>query len=206
MAGTRSTTSVLAGDRLTVRTTRVDDPEDLLARLPLPGEPDGPGPLAWVRRGAGIIGWGEVDRVTLPAGTDRFTAGEKWVRERFDGASVTDEVRQPGTGAVAFGSFTFDPSSEGSVLVVPRVVLGRDGAGNAWLTTIGDDATVTPGLVPLVSPGQMRWHDGSLAAPVWQRSQVRSCHRVRVWKSDFSPQLTDEWSLWQTAQLSSHAA
>src|SRR5579875_1709130 len=117
MASDRSTTSVLAGERLAVRTVPIDDPGDLLALLPDPGEPDGPGPLSWVRRGAGIVGWGEVLRTSLPAGEDRFTAGEKWLREAFDGARVHDEVRQPGTGAVAFGSFTFDASSDGSVLV-----------------------------------------------------------------------------------------
>jgi len=178
MTGVRPTTSVLAGDRLTVRTTPVDDPEDLLARLPVRGEPDGPGPLAWVRRGAGIVGWGEAARVTLPAGTDRFTAGEKWLREFFDGASVEDDVRLPGTGAVAFGSFTFDPSCDGSVLVVPRVVLGRDGAGHAWLTTIGDDADVAPELAPLVCPSGVRWHDGSLAAPLWQRAVAAAVRRI----------------------------
>ena len=45
----------------------------------------------------------------------------------------------PGSGAVAFGSFTFDPASDGSVLVLPRVVLGRRN-GRAWLTTIGGPA------------------------------------------------------------------
>jgi menaquinone-specific isochorismate synthase len=168
VAGDRSETPVLAGRRLAVRTVAVDDHGDLLGWLPEPGEPGGPGPLAWVRRGAGITGWGEVARVSLPADEDRFTAGEKWLREVFDGARVQDEVRLPGTGAVAFGSFTFDASSEGSVLVVPKAVLGRDGKGNAWLTTIGDDAPPEP--APLTPLGPVRWHDGSLPAPSWERA------------------------------------
>jgi len=49
-----------------------------------------------------------------------------------------DQVRRPGTGPVAFGSFTFDPASDGSVLIVPRTILGRDPSGQAWLTTISD--------------------------------------------------------------------
>jgi menaquinone-specific isochorismate synthase len=178
MASDRSTTSVLAGERLAVRTVPIDDPGDLLALLPDPGEPDGPGPLSWVRRGAGIVGWGEVLRTSLPAGEDRFTAGEKWLREAFDGARVHDEVRQPGTGAVAFGSFTFDASSDGSVLVVPRVVVGRDGAGHSWLTTIGGDAAASPDLAPLVCPTHVRWHDGSLPAPVWERAVAAAVRRI----------------------------
>ncbi len=41
-----------------------------------------------------------------------------------------------GSGPVAFGSFTFDPSSDGSVLIIPRLLAGRDGHGQAWLTTV----------------------------------------------------------------------
>ena len=118
-------------DRLIVRTIRIPDPGDLLARLP------GPAALAWIRHGEGLAGWGEAARVTIPAGEDRFTAGEKWLRQLLDGAEVADEVAVPGSGPVAFGSFTFDPASDGSVLVVPRTVVGRR-AGQAWLTAISD--------------------------------------------------------------------
>ena len=41
--------------------------------------------LSWVRQGRGLVGWGEVARVTLTAGEDRFTAGEKWLRTLFEG-------------------------------------------------------------------------------------------------------------------------
>ena len=106
---------------------------DLLARLPYPGS------VAWVRRGDGLAGWGEAARISIPAGEDRFTAGEKWLTEFFEGADVSDEVGLPGCGPVAFGSFTFDPTSDGSVLVVPPWSwAGR--RRSAWLTTIGDAA------------------------------------------------------------------
>jgi menaquinone-specific isochorismate synthase len=118
------------GEHLLVRSTLVPDPGDLFGRLPEPAV------LAWIRHGAGLVAWGEAARVTLPAGDDRFTAGEKWLREAFEGADVQDEARRRGSGLVAFGSFTFDDCSEGSVLIVPRVVLGRDDTGTAWRTTI----------------------------------------------------------------------
>ncbi|MGH3275910.1 MAG: hypothetical protein ACRDNZ_16490, partial [Streptosporangiaceae bacterium] len=57
----------ISGHSLAVTTVAADDPGDLLARLP------GPAALAWVRRGDGLVGWGEAARLTLPAGTDRFT-------------------------------------------------------------------------------------------------------------------------------------
>ncbi len=59
--------------RLFVRSVAVPDPGDLLEHLP---QPDA---VAWVHHGAGLVGWGEALRVTLPAGEDRFAAGEKWL-------------------------------------------------------------------------------------------------------------------------------
>jgi menaquinone-specific isochorismate synthase len=141
----------------------VTDWGDLLARLPHSGS------VAWVRRGDGLVGWGEAARISIPAGEDRFTAGEKWLTEFFEGADVTDEVGLPGCGPVAFGSFTFDPTSDGSVLVVPSVVIGR-GAGRSWLTTIGDRQVSQEPVRPTRAPAELRWHDGSLTAPQWERA------------------------------------
>src|ERR1017187_8911808 len=124
----------------------VPDPRDLPGQLPQPDV------LAWVHHGAGLAGWGEAVRVTLPAGEDRFTAGEKWLPSVFDTADVDDRVRGRGSGPIAFGSFTFDASSDGSVLIVPRTVLGRDGHGRAWLTACsrGDDPSwAVPPWAPL---------------------------------------------------------
>ena len=136
--------------RLLARTVAVPDPGDLLAQLPQPDV------VAWVHRGAGLAGWGEAARVTLPAGEDRFTAGEKWLRSVFDALDVDDQVRTPGSGPVAFGTFTFDASSEGSVLIIPRAVLGRDGHGLAWLTTVTEPGAASPGGRPRTAPRPAR--------------------------------------------------
>ena len=122
---------------LVVRTVPVPDPGDLVGQLP------GTGPLAWIRRGEGLVGWGEVARVTVPAGQDRFTAADKWLRALLDGVRVEDRVGAPGCGPVAFGSFTFDPTSEGSVLILPQVILGRR-ADQAWLTTVTGQPPAPP--------------------------------------------------------------
>ena len=63
---------------------------------------------------------------------------------------MTDEVNVPGSGPVAFGSFTFDPVCDGSVLVVPAALMGRRD-GRAWLTTISGGAGA--GLLP-AEPGR----------------------------------------------------
>ena len=74
-------------------------------------------------------GLGKAARITPPAGEDRFTAGEKWLRDLFERTVTDNQVGLPGTGPVAFASFTFDPASDGSVLIVPRTILGRAPSG-----------------------------------------------------------------------------
>ena len=155
-----------------MRTVPVADPLSLVNRLPEPAA------LAWVRHGEGLAGWGEAARITLPAGEDRFTAGEKWLRELCDRATIDDQVGLPGSGLVAFGSFTFDSTCDGSVLVVPSAVLGRR-AGHAWLTTIGDPASSLRPARPLTLPAEVRWHDGSLPAPDWEQAVVTAVSRIR---------------------------
>ncbi len=174
-------------ERLTVRTIAVSDSPDLLAGLPRPDV------VAWVRHGAGLAGWGEAARVTLPSGEDRFTAGEKWLRSVFDAAEVDDQVMVRGTGPVAFGAFTFDASSDGSVLIVPRVLLGRDGHGRAWLTTVTQPGSPAPRdtaagetldrAVAERAPSGIRWHDGSLSAPYWEQAVAKAVAAIRSGRS-----------------------
>jgi menaquinone-specific isochorismate synthase len=164
---------------LIVRSVSVPDPgATFLDQIPVPAA------FSWVRQTAGLVGWGEAARITLPAAADRFTTAEKWLREIADGADVDDAVRRRGSGLVAFGSFTFDDASEGSVLIVPRAILGRDGTGNAWLTTITPAGTpagtpASPGAhIPPTPPHGLRWHDGSLSAPEWVQSVGEAVRRI----------------------------
>ena len=167
-------------EQLFVRTVAIPDPGDLLERIPRPDV------VAWVHRGAGLAGWGEAARVTLPAGEDRFTAGEKWLRSVFDAAGVDDRVRVRGSGLVAFGTFTFDASSDGSVLVVPRVVLGRDGRGRAWLTTVTEPREEAPVGWPLpatqepAAPTRLTWRDGSLPGPRWEEAVAEAVAAIKA--------------------------
>jgi menaquinone-specific isochorismate synthase len=169
--------------RLFVRSVAVPDPGDLLGHLP---QPDA---VAWVHHGAGLVGWGEAARVTLPAGEDRFTAGEKWHRSLFEAADIDDRVRVRGSGPVAFGTFTFDASSEGSVLIVPRVLLGRDGHGQAWLTTVTGEREpdlralgwpAEPQSLLARPPASVRWHDGSLPGPQWEQAVAEGVAAIKA--------------------------
>lgn len=134
--------------RLVVETREIDPVEDLLAFA------DPRSPLAWLRRGEGIVGVGHavtgyetglegVDPDALPS------PAEAW-RELSASAEVDDPVGVHGTGLVAFGTLTFDPRSRASSrLIVPQAIVGsRD--GRSWVTTIRSTAsTASP---PVVEP------------------------------------------------------
>ena len=120
--------------RLAVETTEVDPVEDLLA-FASPRSP-----LAWLRRGDGMVGLGAVGgyergphaSIALRSGP---SAADRW-RALAAACEVDDAVRLPGTGLVAFGTLVFDDRSQAaSRLVIPRVVIGRR-AGRAWITRI----------------------------------------------------------------------
>ncbi|WP_285575948.1 isochorismate synthase [Actinoallomurus iriomotensis] len=164
-------------DRLAVRTTVVSGDvsahEDLVARLPHSEA------LAWIRHGEGIVGWGEAARLVLPGGEDRFTRAREWLASVFAAASVEDPLGVPGSGPVAFGSFSFDPKSGDSVLIVPRVVLGhRD--GHAWYTTIGGNPEPLALLRPPVPPTGVRWADGAIDASRHMRAVAAAVERIRA--------------------------
>lgn len=123
---TRTTT---AAPPLTVSTRILDDPGAVL-RHTLSDRP-----LAFVRNGDGIVGIGEALRFTF-TGPDRMRDAAAVWRSIVETAVVDDPVQLRGSGLVAFGSFAFaDDSADESVLIVPRVVLGRR-RGKAWLTAI----------------------------------------------------------------------
>ncbi|NMR18796.1 isochorismate synthase MenF [Cellulomonas fimi] len=166
---------------LVVRTVAVDDPGALLALLPQDA------PLAWVRRGDGLVGWGEVLRIPV-SGPDRFAAAEDAWHRVLAHAVVRDEVGLPGTGPVAFGSFAFEEDSpRGGVVVVPRVVVGRRGT-TAWLTTIDTGATIgpAPSLAraagsrrPVTAPGAVRYDDGAVPAADWRDVVAQGVAAIR---------------------------
>ncbi|MBT2503375.1 isochorismate synthase MenF [Curtobacterium sp. ISL-83] len=132
---TRTTT---AAPPLTVSTRILDDPGAVLRHTLRDS------PLAFVRNGDGIVGIGEALRFTF-SGPERMRDAAAVWRTVVASAVVDDPVQLRGTGLVAFGSFTFaDASDDTSVLIVPRVVIGRR-RGKAWLTAI--DTTTDPAFL-----------------------------------------------------------
>ncbi|MGH8968866.1 MAG: isochorismate synthase [Actinomycetes bacterium] len=156
----------------TVRSVRVEPGDDLLRRLPVPDDV-----LAWVRDGSGLVGWGQAARLEV-TGPDRFARARYWWRRFVSEHPVDDEVGLPGSGPVAFGSFAFDHASPtASVLVVPRVVLGRrDGA--TWLTTMGP-APRPSRPQPPERPERLRYSGGSDSVTDFRNAVAKAVRRIR---------------------------
>lgn len=136
--------------QLVVETREIDPVDDLLAYA----SPDEP--LAWLRRGDGIVGIGTVggyeNGPSLPPGIDREllpSPADAW-RHLASTAEIDDPLGLPGTGLVAFGTLVFDARSTAtSRLVVPQAVVGRH-RGRSWITRIRSTGAdlIEPALEP----------------------------------------------------------
>jgi len=161
--------------RLHARTVALEDPGPILGLLPARDA------YAWVRRGEGLVGWGEVVRHKASSIAD----AQAWWHDLS--AQVTAVVEVPdapaGVGLVAFGSFVFDPSSAvSSTLVVPQLVVGRR-AGRTWMTAIGtaeEVAALRPPTrgEPVRPPRRVGFADGTLREPDWQRAVAEAVRRI----------------------------
>lgn len=130
--------------RLVAETREIPPVGDLLAHT------SAARPLAWLRRGEGIVAAGDgiAAAVRVPAGSGcprSAVIADAW-REITAIADIDDEVGLAGTGLVGFGALAFDEdSSSDSVLLVPQTVIGlRD--GRSWITRIrqASDVEFTP--------------------------------------------------------------
>ena len=165
------TTDATSEETLVARTVALDLPVGELVDL-LPAD----APVTWLRRDEGLVGWG-VAAMIRTSGPTRFSDAAKWWSETIARTEVTDEVAEPGTGPVCFGSFAFADDPGESVLVLPRVVVGRRG-DRAWLTTIGEVtdplAAVTP---PVVAP-VVSFADGALNGEQWMSVVADAVSRI----------------------------
>ncbi|NUS71797.1 MAG: isochorismate synthase [Corynebacteriales bacterium] len=152
-----------------VRSWTLDPAADLLDYVPPSA------PLAWIRNGEGVIGLGEAARFTIPAGPDRFARAEEVFAEFANQVGSSD--------IVAFGSFTFDPRTAGSTLIVPQLSITRRD-GQMWATSIGEPPPIekyrAQGL-----PTPINFTSGSSTPEQWTDSvahAVRAIHTTELEK------------------------
>lgn len=170
-----------------VTTIPISDPGDLLDRLPDASA------TAWVRETEGMVGWGTAVRWEV-TGEERFSRAQRLWAEWCRRAVVDDPLGIPGSGPVAFASFTFEAeptSGVASCVVIPRVTIGRRG-DLAWMTLV-DPASTTPrdGVAPVLppvslapSPTGVEWSQGSRSAEEWQAAVVEVIRRIGAGELD----------------------
>jgi menaquinone-specific isochorismate synthase len=98
----------------------------------------------------GLIGWGEERRLET-TGPNRVLELDSLWKDLVALAEITDEANLSGSGLISFGSIAFsDKSKTKSVLVIPKVVVGKQG-DTLWLTTINIDETEALKIINLDS-------------------------------------------------------
>ena len=162
---------------LVVRSTRLDGLSEarLLDLLPTDH------PVCWLRGGSGLVGWGVAAEIRT-SGPTRFADADAWWSEATARAVVRDEVAEPGSGLVCFGSFAFADQPGDSVLVVPEVVVGRRG-DTAWVTTIGSGPGPAPTLTvpePPQAPREVVFADGALNGEQWMSVVADAVARINA--------------------------
>jgi menaquinone-specific isochorismate synthase len=164
---------------LVVRTVRLDlDVATALVNL-LPSD----APVTWLRRGDGLVGWGRAAAIRT-RGATRFADAGKWWSETTTRAVVRDEINEPGSGLVCFGSFAFADEPGDSLLVVPEIVVGRRG-GATWLTTISTAGADRPDRSPAIAetdeptpPAGVAFADGALDGERWMTVVADAVARI----------------------------
>ena len=171
---------------MVARTVAIDDPGALLSLLP---ETSGPDHVSsWVRRGEGLVGWGRALEFRT-SGPGRFAEAQAWWRSVVAHAVVRDDLSLPGTGPVAFGSFSFSTDSPaGAALVVPEVIVGQRGS-QWWLTTIGVGSHLPGVVTPSVAlspapPRDVTFGDGALSGAQWSAVVARAVARINAGEMD----------------------
>jgi menaquinone-specific isochorismate synthase len=136
-----------------ITTVRLGDHLPLLEILP------DSNPLAWVRGGDGLVGWGVFATKTV-TGPHRFAEARAWWEKQLENFVVTNSVHGSGTGPVLFTSFSFSPNDE-SILVIPNIVVGSK-KDKSWITWIGSDQQPILNSSPdFVQNAQMQWSNQS---------------------------------------------
>ncbi|MPZ69146.1 MAG: isochorismate synthase [Actinobacteria bacterium] len=123
---------------------------------------------AWLHDGEGAVAWGEAARFEIGSGEDRFERAAGWLNDLFGSAEIEDPFGVPGSGPIAFASFSFDPTSPASVLIVPEFVFSiRD--GRAWTTRSGMDGVPDQELerVPVAPTDKIRYAGSSIDEVAW---------------------------------------
>ncbi len=168
---------------LTVRSGVIEEDRPLLELLP--STPDA---LAWVRDGEGLVAWGVARWIDPGRGWTRFQRSHAALVRLTSAARIDDPVGLPGSGLIALGSYSFDADAPGSLLVVPRVVIGRrDGVTFRTDITPAGAAPAAPPAEPAPAPvtrDRPRYAGSSLPDLHWLEAVAQAIERIRAGEAD----------------------
>lgn len=156
---------------VSVTTTRLGAHLPLLELLP------DQQPLAWVRSGDGLVGWGTYATTTV-SGPNRFADARTWWHQQLESFAVNNTVHGSGTGPVLFTSFSFAPDDV-SVLIIPKVVVGTK-SGKSWITWIGPEPQPDLKSKPdHLSNAAMVWDEQPSADEQWKQRVATAVSRIQ---------------------------
>ncbi|HEX8007102.1 MAG TPA: isochorismate synthase [Trebonia sp.] len=164
-----------SADALVITTRPLPEPVALLSWLPSPH-----GALSWVRQGDGLVGWGVAARLTA-RGDGRFAQALRWWQRLTAAARIRDDLGTPGSGPVAFASMAFADHPGHSVLILPKVVVGRRD-GVSWMTTVG--SPTVPASQPVAASRGVRYRHGWIGDTAHRRSVAAAISRIKAGELD----------------------
>ena len=134
-------------------------------------------PVAWVRGGEGLVGWG-VYATTTVRGPHRFADARNWWLKQLESFAVTNSVHGNGTGPVLFASFSFSTEDE-SVLIIPQVIVGRK-AEKSWITWIGSSPQPDlKSIAPQLVANSITWDIDNDAESAWKARVTTAVNRIQ---------------------------
>jgi len=137
-------------------------------------------PVAWLRAGEGLVGWGSFATTTV-SGPERFSDARKWWLKQLESFAITNSVHGNGTGPVLFASFSFSPDEE-SVLIIPQAIVGKKG-DKSWITWIG--SSPQPDLnvsAPDLIHNSITWDSDEHADDAWKSRVSTAVDRIQSGK------------------------
>ena len=153
-----------------VTTTHLGEHVPLLDLLP------DDAPLAWVRNGEGLVGWG-VHATTTVSGPHRFADARHWWQKQLEGFAVSNSVHGSGTGPLLFTSFSFSPN-DSSVLIIPKIIVGKKG-DKSWITWLGSSPQPTlKSEQRIFLPNPVRWNEDQDTDAHWKQRVTDSVQRI----------------------------
>lgn len=139
-------------------------------------------PVAWLRAGEGLVGWGSFATTTV-RGPERFADARKWWLKQLESFAITNSVHGNGTGPVLFASFSFSPDEE-SVLIIPQVIVGKK-SDKSWITWIGSSPQPDLNLsAPDLIHNSITWDSDEHADDAWKSRVSTAIDRIQIGKLD----------------------